>query len=205
MANEVNSNFEVILYNRIRPNDKIVREVFSNSMSSTYILQSRKELRMFADERTYHFLKDIVMPHKIKHVATITECFEIEMSSCDNKECFYCVISEPLNRDFISEEAKQSGINLFRDAWMEYLHCTVTDIYCRIDEAYASKDSAGEKYLLQCLESSGKSPEEIKVAIALNDAFKGVMSLGPAIIWPNPINIGLSDDDVVKITHIGIR
>ena len=31
------------------------------------------------------------------------------------------------------------------------------------------------------------------------------MSLGPAIIWPNPINIGLSDDDVVKITHIGIR
>ena len=104
----------------------------------------------------------------------------------------------------ISEETKQAGINLFRDTWMEYLHCSVSDAFGRIDEAYFSKDSK-EKFVLQSIEDSGRNPEEIKVAIALHNAFRDVMSLGPAMIWPYPINVGLSNDGVVKITHIGIR
>ena len=204
MAKDVNSNFDVILYNRIRPDDKIVREVEHNRMSSTYILQSGKDLRMLADERTYQFLKGKMMSHKFKHVATIADCFEVKIISEDYEDNIYCVVSEPLNRDYISEETKQAGINLFRDTWMEYLHCSVSDAFGRIDEAYFSKDSK-EKFVLQSIEDSRRNPEEIKVAIALHNAFRDVISLGPAMIWPYPINVGLSDDGVVKITHIGIR
>ena len=138
-------------------------------------------------------------------MAAITECFEVNIASEDYEDNLYFVVSEPLNRDYIGEETKQAGINLFRDAWIEYLHCTVSDVFGRIDEAYTSKDSQEEEIVLQSIKDSGRNPEEIKVAIALNDAFKDIMSLGPAMIWPYPINIGMSVDGVVKITHIGIR
>ena len=204
MANDVNSNFDVILYNRMRPCDKIVRVLDSNIMSSTYILQSGKELRMLADKRTYQFLKNKLKSYSFKHVAEITECFEVKIGSEDYEDNLYCVVSEPLNRGYICEETKQAGINLFRDAWIEYLHCSISDAFGRIDEAYFSKNSAIE-FVLRSIEASDKNVEEKKVAIALNGAYKDIMSLGPAMIWPYPINIGLSDDGIVKITHIGIR
>lgn len=204
MAKDVNSNFDVILYNRIRPFDKIVRVVDANIMSSTCILQSGKELRMLADERTYLFLKDKLKSYSFKHVAVITECFDVKISSEDYEDNLYYVVSEPLNRDYISEETKQAGINFFYEVWAEYLHCRGIDVYSRVDEAYFSKDSVGEEFVLKSIEASDKSVEEKKVAIALNGAFKDVMSLGPAKIWPYPINIGMSVDGIVKITHIGI-
>lgn len=205
MVNEVNLSFEVILYNKTRPNDKIVKKVFSNNVTSVYILQSGKDLQMFAEVRQYQFSKNKVMPHNFKHVSTITECFEIEIPSDDYKDVLYCIVSEPLNRDFVDDETKQNGINLFRDVWMKYLQCSVTDAFRLIDEAYLSKDSIGEEFVLRSIESSNESVEEKKVAIALNGAFKDVMTLGPAIIWPDPMNIGVADDGIVKITYIGIR
>lgn len=205
MIKEVKPDFEVALYNETRPNDKIIEEVFSNGMSCTYILQSRKELRMIADKNTYHFLKEVVMPQNFRHVAKITECFEIKIPSGYARKYTLCIVSEPLNRGFINEGTKQSGINFFYDIWAEYLHSRVSDIYNLVDKAYFSKDSKGEEYVLRKIEASDKSVEEKKVAIALNGAFRDIMSLGPAMIWPSPLNIGLSDDGIVKITHIGIR
>ena len=205
MSKEVKPDFEVALYNETRPYDKIIEEVFSNDVSSTYILQSRKELRMIADEKTYHFLKEVVMPQNFRHVAKITECFMINIPSGYTRNYTFCIVSEPLNRGLINERTKQSGINYFYDVWAEYLHCRASDVYGRVDEAYFSKDSVGEEFILRSIEASDKSVEEKKVAIALNGAFRDVMSLGPAIIWPSPLNIGVADDGVVKITHIGIN
>ena len=186
-------------YNETHPFDPIVREVYSNAMASVYILQSGKDLRVFADDRTSLFLKDKLMPQNFKHVARILECLEVV------KGCEYYVISEPLNRDLLGPETTQSGINLFRDAWMQYLHGTEIDIYNHIIRSYETKDTTGEEAVVRYVEASERSQEEKSIALAMNEAYRDVMTLGTAMIWPLPMNVGVTLDTVVKITNIGIR
>lgn len=205
MTKGYNSNSWTISYNETHPYDRIVKELYSNSMASVYILQSRRELRMLADTRTFNFLKDKLMPMNFKHVANITDCFELGMPSYDGEDHEYCVISEPLNRDIIGRDITQSGINLFRDSWKEYLHCLEWHVYNYIIDAYTQRGTVDEEKILRIIETSGKSQEEINIAKALNGAYRDTLQLGTAMIWPYPINIGLSDDAIIKITNIGIR
>lgn len=205
MTKGYNSNSWTISYNEMHPYDRIVKEVYSNSMASVYILQSRRELRMLADTRTFNFLKEKLMLKNFKHVAKITECFELGKPSFDEDEHEYCVISEPLNRDIIGQNITQSGINLFRDSWMEHLHCLDCHVYNHIIDAYTQRKTVDEEKVLRIIDNSDKSIEEKTIARALSSAYKDVMALGTSMIWPYPINIGLSDDAIVKITNIGIR
>ena len=205
MTNKINHNCWTRLYNETHPFDRIVSEVFSNGMSSTYILQSRKDLRMFADDKTFHFLKEKLMSVNFENVAKITDCFTMGMPSEDGDEHMHCIISEPLNRDIIGHEKTQSGIKLFRDIWREYLHCMEWHVDNYIIDAYTKNDTIGMDFVLKGIKASQITQEEKNVAIALNGAYKDVMSLGNAMIWPLSINVGLSDDAIVKITHIGIR
>ena len=135
-----------------------------------------------------------------KHIAKIEQCFELEKYLGE-----YCVISEPLDRDFMKDTEIQSGISILIDAWIEHLHCSFSDVYTMMDEAYYNKDAQGEVSVLRFIENSKNSPAEKRIALALNGAYKEVMQFESAMIWPSAINMGLADDGTIKITHIGIR
>ena len=66
MSKEVKPDFEKALYNEIRPYDKIIEEVFSNDMSSTYILQSRKELLSASWKVSLSASKKALIPQNLK-------------------------------------------------------------------------------------------------------------------------------------------
>lgn len=185
----------------------IVSCLLRDFVSCTYLTKDGKELRLTLNQNMYNF--SVVLGHKnFIHVANIYDCFKIELPNERGElQNVFCVVSEPLKRDFASHEIVQSGINLFRDSWRNYLsrkHRLDTNPFNDIDNSYSSKDDIGRKFVLESI-NKAESDQVVKdVALAFESAYQRVMSLDrDALIFPYTDNIGLAQDGTIKICNIG--
>lgn len=186
---------------------QIVSHLLQDFMSCTYLIEDGKELRLSLNQNMYNF--SVVLQHKnYIHVASIYDCFKIELPNERGElQNVFCVVSELLKRDFASHEIVQSGINLFRDSWGNYLsrkHRLDTNPFNDIENSYSSKDDIGRKFVLESINKTETDQVVKDVALAFESAYQRIMSLDrDALIFPYTDNIGLAQDGTIKICNIG--
>ena len=195
------------LFNEGHPEYSIVSFLLEDTASCTYLLKDGKELRITVNQNAYSFSK-ILKQKNYKHIAKIYESFKTELPNEKGElENVFCIVSEQLQRDFESQTIVQSGINLFRDSWCNYLrrkHRLDTNSYNDIDNSYSSKDENGRTFVIECINEANAIQVVKDVAMAMESAYQKVMKLDScALIFPFTDNIGLSQDGIIKICNIG--
>ena len=194
-------------YNESCSKYHIVSHLQQDFVSCTYLIEDGKELRLTLNQDMYNF--SVVLQHKnYIHVASIYDCFKIELPNERGElQNVFCVVSEPLKRDFASHEIVQFGINLFRDSWGNYLsrkHHLDINPFNDIDNSYSSKDDIGRKFVLESINKTETDQVVKDVALAFESAYQRLMSLDKdALIFPYTDNVGLAQDGTIKICNIG--
>lgn len=194
-------------FNKVCPKYNIVDLLLQDVMSCTYLTDDGKELRLTTNQNMYNF-SCVLQRKKYTHVARIYDCFKLELPN-DRGELqnVFCIVSEQLQRDFAQQAIVQSGINLFRDSWCNYLsrkHPLDTNPYNDIDDSYSSKDDTGRKLVIECINEANSDQIVKDVALAMEGAYEKVMKLdSDALIFPFTDNIGLAQDGNIKICNIG--
>lgn len=189
------------------PDYPVVNYLLEDAVSCTYLLRDGKELRITVNPSAYNFSK-ILKQKNYKHVAKICECFKTELpNQYGETQNVFCIVSEHLQRDFAPQTIVQSGVNLFRDSWCNYLsrkHSLDTNPYNDIDNCYSPKDDTGRKLVIECINEANGNQIVKDVALAMEGAYEKVMKLdSDALIFPFTDNIGLAQDGNIKICNIG--
>ena len=185
----------------------VVSFLLEDAVSCTYLLKDGRELRIIVNQNAYSFSK--VLKHKsYKHVEKIYECFKTELpNQYGEAQNVFCIVSERLQREFAPQAIVQSGINLFRDSWCNYLsrkHRLDTNPYNDIDDSYSTMDDKGRKCVVESIIEADVDQVVKDVALAMEGAYQKVMKLDSyALIPPFTDNIGLSQDGIIKICNIG--
>lgn len=196
-----------MLFNKVCSKYNIVDLLLQDVMSCTYLTDDGKELRLTTNQNMYNF-SCVLQRKKYTHVARIYDCFKIELPNERGElQNVFCIVSELLKRNFAPQTIVQSGINLFRDSWCNYLsrkHRLDTNPYNDIDNSYSSKDDNGRKFVIECINEANANQVVKDVAMAMEGAYQKVMKLdADALIFPFTDNIGLSQDGIIKICNIG--
>ncbi len=197
----------MVSFNERHPDYSVISFLLEDAVSCTYLLRDGKELRITVDSNAYIFSK-VLKQKYYKHVAKIYECFKTELSNQNGEtQNVFCIVSEQLQRNFASQEIVQSGINLFRDSWCNYLsrnHRLDTNPYNDIDDSYSVMDDKGRKYVIESIVEADVVQVVKDVALAMEGAYQKVMKLDPdALIFPYTDNIGFAQDGMIKICNIG--
>ena len=192
-------------FNEKHPNYPIVSFLLEDAISCTYLLNDCKELRITVNNNSYSFSK--VLKHKdYKYIAKIYKCFRTELPDENgNPQNVFCIIGEHLKRDFKAKSIIQSGINLFRNLWCEFLSLSRSiNPYVDIEKAYSENNIAGKRFVINGIKSADISAEIKEIALSLNEAYDRVKKLDRnTIIYPFTDNIGLSENGVIKVCNIG--
>ena len=195
------------IFNKVCSKYNIVDLILQDVMSCTFLTDDGKELRLTMNQNMYNF-SCVLQRKKYTHVARIYDCFKLELPN-DRGELqnVFCIVSELLKRNFAPQTIVQSGINLFRDSWCNYLsrkHRLDANPYKDIDDSYSSKDNTGRKLVIECINEANSDQIVKDVALAMEGAYEKVMKLdSDALIFPFTDNIGLAQDGIIKICNIG--
>ena len=189
------------------PDYPVVKFLLEDAVSCTYFLRDGKELRITVNPNAYCFSK-VLKQKNYKHVARIYECFKTELPNQNGEaQNVFCIVSEQLQRDFASQAIVQSGINLFRDSWSNYLsrkHHLDINPYNDIDYSYSTMDNKGRKCVIESINEADVDQVVKDVALAMEGAYQKVIKLDPdALIFPYTDNIGYAQDGNIKICNIG--
>ena len=189
------------------PDYPIINYLVDDFSSCIYLLDDNKELRITVNKNMYSISTALERIND-SHIAKIYECFETKLpDQSGDKQNVFCIISEHLRRDFAPKPIIQSGINLFRNLWCEYLslsNSALNNPYVDIENAYADNNSMGKRFVTDGIKLTDTSLVVKDIAFALNQAYGKIKLLYPnAILYPNTDNIGLSENNVVKICNIG--
>ena len=194
-------------FNKVCPKYHIVDLLLQDIMSCTFLTEDGKELRLTTSQNMYNF-SCVLQRKKYPHVARIYDYFKIELPDKRGElQNVFCVVSELLKRDFTTQANVQSGINLFRDSWINYLskeHLLDLNPYNDIDYSYSSKDDKGRMLVIERINEANCDQIVKDVALAMEGAYQKVMKLDPdALIFPYTDNVGLAQDGNIKICNIG--
>lgn len=184
---------------------RVVRILDSKPAFCLYLLDNGNEVRMICgNSSVYDFSKEKLMNRDFKHIAKVIDCFKFDfVENAANHYSIYCIITERLDRDFAKYAEIQAGINLFVEAWQEYLQCSDTQVYNMLEEAYINNDEQGNDYVHRYIISNAKENIDEKVALVFAEVYKTVKDLSPtARINLFPANVGVADSEV-KICFIG--
>ena len=196
-------------FNERFSNYHITDFLLEDGSSCSYLLDNGNEMRITVNKDMYDFSKDLKSV-KRKHLVKISECFKTHLpDERGSEQTVFCIIHEKLNRNFRPRAVVQAGINLFRDIWKEYLSSTLRldlNPYISIEEAYVNKDYQGMDYVKKGIEKVESSKIIKDIAVAFCEAFENVKMIDPgALIYWFPENIGMSDDNIIKVCNIGHR
>lgn len=197
------------VFNERFTNYHVTSFLLEDGSSCTYLLDNGQELRITVNKNMYDFSKELKnVCHK--HLAIISDCFKTHFpDERGDEQNVFCIIGEKLNRSFQPRAVVQAGINLFRDLWIEYLksiHQLDSNPYVCIEEAYVNKDYKGIEYVKDGIEKIESSKIIKDIASAFSEAFAKVKMVDPgALIYWSPDNIGMSEDNIIKINNIGHR
>lgn len=196
-------------FNEKFKNYHITSFLLEDGSSCVYLLENGQELRITVNKNMYDFSKELKnVCHE--HLAIISDCFKAHFpDERGDEQNVFCIISEKLNRSFQPRAVVQAGINLFRDIWIEYLksgHQLDSNPYVSIEDAYVNKDYKGIEYVKERIEKIESSKIIKDIAYAFSEAFAKVKMVdhGALIYW-FPDNIGMSEDNIIKICNIGHR
>lgn len=189
------------------PDYPVAYFLLEDAVSCTYLLRDGMELRITVNPNAYNFSR-VLKQKNYKHVAKIYECFKTELPNQNGEaQIVFCIVSEPLRRNFASQTIVQSGINLFRDSWCNYLsrkHRLDTNPYNDIVDSYSTMDDKGRKCVVESIIEADVDQVVKDVALAMEGAYQKVIKLDPdALIFPFADNIGLTQGGIIKICNIG--
>lgn len=186
---------------------QIISFLLEDIPSCTYQIEDGSELRLTTNQNMYTFSK-ILCKKNYKHVAKITDCFKIKLPNQYGEiRNTFCVISEPLKRDFASKAIIQSGINLLTNSWSDYLRSIYrldTNPYISVDQAYSDRDSIGRSFVVKIIREASTKQIVKDIALALNNAYWSIKGLDPlSHLFLYTDNIGLAKNGTIKICNIG--
>lgn len=194
-------------FNEINSSYHINKFILEDAHSCIYELEDGRELRISVSTQMYHFAKQL-WTKSYKHVVRIEDCFKLVLKDqYDEPSNVFCIVSEKLYRDFAPREIIQSGINLFRNTWSEYLKCSHSIFSCpdvKIEQAYIDNDTEGKKQVIQRIKESTSNSIVKEIALSLHDTYKKIKNMDSnSSIYMFVDNIGKSNDGVIKICNIG--
>lgn len=194
-------------FNRINSSYQIKNYLLEDAHSCIYELVDGRELRISVSTTMYHFAKQI-LSKPYKHVVRIDDCFKLFLKNQYNENSIvFCIVSERLDRNFAPKDVIQSGINLFRNIWSEYLKCSHSLYSCpdvKIEKAYADNDSEGKRNALLRIKGSVTSQVVKDIALSLHDTYKKIKNFDSnSSLFMFVDNIGMSKEGVIKICNIG--
>lgn len=189
------------------PDYPIASLLLEDAVSCIYLLRDGKELRITVNQNAFNFSK-VLKPKTYMHVAKIYKCFKTELpDEKGSEQNVFCIISENLKRDFAPQPIIQSGINLFRNLWCEFLslsHSIIHNPYVDIENAYAKNSNAGKRFVVNGIKAADTNSTVKDIALALSDAYDRIKMLDShTILFPYTDNIGLSENGIIKICNIG--
>lgn len=193
-------------FNQIYSSYHINRYLLEDAHSCIYELEDGRELRISVSTMMYHFAKQI-RSKSYKHVVRIDDCFKLSLKNQYNEITnVFCIVSERLDRNFAPREVKQSGINLFRNIWSEYLKCSQSVLICpdvNIEQAYADNDTEGKKHVIQRIKEYTSNQIVKDIALSLHDTYRKIKNLDSnSSLYMFADNIGMSEDGEIKICNI---
>ena len=197
------------VFNERFTNYHITSFLLEDGSSCVYLLENGQELRITVNKNMYDFSKELKNVYH-EHLAIISDCFKAHFpDERGGEQNVFCIIGEKLNRSFQPRAVVQAGINLFRDIWIEYLksvHRLDINPYVSIEEAYVNKDYEGIEYVKNRIREIESSKIIKDIAYAFSEAFAKVKMVDQgALIYWHPDNIGMSEDNIIKICNIGHR
>lgn len=193
-------------FNAISSSYQINKFILEDAHSCIYELKDGRELRISVSTLMYHFAK-LLLSKSYKHVVRIDDCFKLTLrNQYDETANVFCIVSEGLNRDFAPRDVKQSGINLFRNIWSEYLKCSQSVVLCpdvKIEQAYADNDTEGKRNVIQRIKESTSNQIVKDIALSLHDTYWKIKKLDSnSSLYMFADNIGMSEDGEIKICNI---
>ena len=197
------------VFNERFTNYHITSFLLEDGSSWVYLLENGQEMRITVNKDMYDFSKELKNVYH-EHLAIISDCFKAHFpDERGGEQNVFCIIGEKLNRSFQPRAVVQAGINLFRDIWIEYLksvHRLDINPYVSIEEAYVNKDYEGIEYVKNRIREIESSKIIKDIAYAFSEAFAKVKMVDQgALIYWHPDNIGMSEDNIIKICNIGHR
>lgn len=197
------------VFNERFTNYHITSFLLEDGSSCVYLLENGQEMRITVNKDMYDFSKELKNVYH-EHLAIISDCFKAHFpDERGGEQNVFCIIGEKLNRSFQPRAVVQAGINLFRDIWIEYLksvHRLDINPYVSIEEAYVNKDYEGIEYVKNRIREIESSKIIKDIAYAFSEAFAKVKMVDQgALIYWHPDNIGMSEDNIIKICNIGHR
>lgn len=185
----------------------INKYILEDAHSCIYELDDGRELRISVSTQMYHIAKQL-LTKSYKHVVRIDDCFKLVLKDqYDEPSKVFCIVSEKLFRAFAPKEIIQSGINLFRNTWSEYLKCSQCVCSCpdvKIEQAYTHNDIEGKRQVIQRIKESTSNSIVKEIALSLHDTYKKIKGLDSnSFLYMYVDNIGKSNEGVIKICNIG--
>ena len=193
-------------FNAINSSYHINKFILEDAHSCIYELKDGRELRISVSTLMYHFAKQL-LSKSYKHVVRIDDCFKLTLrNQYDEAANVFCIVSEGLNRGFAPRDVKQSGINLFRNIWSEYLKCSQSVVLCpdvKIEQAYADNDTEGKRNVIQRIKEYTSNQIVKDIALSLHDTYRKIKNLDSnSSLYMFADNIGMSEDGEIKICNI---
>ena len=193
-------------FNKKHTGYNIVEPILEDAYSCIYRLDDGREMRITTKSSMYNF--STALCHKTyKHIAGISDCFKIVLPGQRGElQNVFCIVGEPLKRNFATTANIQSGINLFRDFWTECIvkeHRLDSNPFIDIETAYSNFDEKSRRFVIQNIKCADATQVTKDVALAIDDAYHVFKPLDTDSFWhPYPDNIGIGENGDVKICNI---
>lgn len=183
----------------------IVELILEDVYSCIYRLDDGREMRITTKSSMYNFSTALCYK-TYRHIAGISDCFKIVLPDQSGElQNVFCIVGEPLKRNFATTANIQSGINLFRDSWTD---CIVKkhwldNPFIDIETAYSNLDERARQFVVQNIKCADATQIAKDVALAIDEAYHVIKKLDADSFWhPYPDNIGIGENGDVKICNI---
>ena len=189
-------------FNKRHTGYNIVEPILEDVYSCIYRLDDGREVRITTKSSMYNF-STALRNKTYKHIAGISDCFKtvlpIQRGELQN---VFCIVGEPLKRDFATKDEILSGINLFRDLWIKK-HRLDSNPFIDIETAYSNLDEKSRTFVIHNIKCADATQVAKDVALAIDEAYHVIKPLDTDSFWhPYPENIGLGENGDVKICNI---
>jgi len=193
-------------FNKKQTGYNIVEPILEDVYSCIYRLDDGREVRITTKSSMYNF-STALCNKTYKHIAGISDCFKIVLpGQYGEPQNVFCIVGEPLKRNFTATTNIQSGINLFRDLWTDCIvkkHRLDSNPFIDIETAYSNLDEKSRTFVIHNIKSADATQVAKDVALAIDEAYHVIKTLDADSFWhPYPDNIGLGENGDVKICNI---
>ena len=193
-------------FNKKHTGYNIVEPILEDVYSCIYRLDDGREVRITTKSSMYNF-STALRNKTYKHIAGISDCFKIVLPGLYGEpQNVFCIVGEPLKRNFTTRANIQSGINLFRDLWTDCIvkkHRLDSNPFIDIETAYSNLDEKSRTFVIHNIKCADATQVAKDVALAIDEAYHVIKPLDTDSFWhPYPDNIGLGENGDVKICNI---